>query len=142
MSDLYTRIEGLCKERGTNITEMCRASGASRGSLTDLKMGRTSGLNTNTLLRIATHFGITIESLLGTTPAQDFSGSISNVTNSAVVAGNTASHINVNRTETPQEALSEQEQEVLRIFHSLDMRKKTSVLSYLYELEDGGKKED
>jgi transcriptional regulator with XRE-family HTH domain len=65
MSDLYKRIEDLCKQRGTNITEMCKASGAARGSLTDLKMGRTSRLNTTTLSRISEHFGVTVDYLLG-----------------------------------------------------------------------------
>lgn len=65
MSNLYSRIEELCKERGTNITEMCRASGASRGSLTDLKKGRTSGLNTGTLEKLSSYFGVSVDYLLG-----------------------------------------------------------------------------
>ena len=65
MSDLYKRIDDLCKQRGTNITEMCKASGASRGSLTDLKMGRISRLNTTTLSRIAEYFSVTVGYLLG-----------------------------------------------------------------------------
>ncbi len=65
MSDLYKRIDDLCKQRGTNITEMCKASGAARGSLTDLKMGRISRLNVTTLSRIADHFSVTVDYLLG-----------------------------------------------------------------------------
>lgn len=66
MSKLYERIEALCAERETNITEMCRRSGASRGSLTDLKMGRTNGLNTKTIEKIAAFFGVSVGYLLGT----------------------------------------------------------------------------
>lgn len=65
MSSLYNRIDELCKERGSNVTEMCRKSGAPRGSLTDLKMGRTNGLNSVTLSKIATYFGVTVDYLLG-----------------------------------------------------------------------------
>lgn len=65
MSELYNRIEELCKERGTNITAMCKESGAPRGSLTDLKMGRTNRLNTTTLSRISEYFGVTVDFLLG-----------------------------------------------------------------------------
>lgn len=65
MSDLYRRIDELCKSRGSNITEMCRSSGASRGSLTDLKMGRIAGLNTGTLEKIAAHFEVSVDYLLG-----------------------------------------------------------------------------
>lgn len=37
MANLYENIEKLCKQRGVNVTTMCKESGASRGSLTDLK---------------------------------------------------------------------------------------------------------
>lgn len=37
---LYENIERLCKERGIKISEMCRGGGASRGSLSDLKIVR------------------------------------------------------------------------------------------------------
>lgn len=65
MSELYKRIESLCKERGSNITEMCRLSGAPRGSLSDMKAGKTNRLNTTTLSKIAAHFGVTVDFLLG-----------------------------------------------------------------------------
>lgn len=68
MNDLYNRIEALCDKAGITITAMCRASGASRGSLTDLKMGRVSSLNTTTLAKIATYFGISVDYLLGNMP--------------------------------------------------------------------------
>ena len=65
MSELYKRIESLCKERGSNVTEMCRQSGAPRGSLSDLKAGKTNRLNTTTLTKIAAHFDVTVDFLLG-----------------------------------------------------------------------------
>lgn len=65
MSDLYRRIEDLCQERGTNITAMCKESGAPRGSLSDLKMGRTNRLNTTTLSKISEYFGVTVDFLIG-----------------------------------------------------------------------------
>ena len=74
MSELYKRIEGLCKERGATITEMCRASGAPRGSLTDLKMGRTNGLNANTLSKIADYFGVSFDHLLGKAERMPYAG--------------------------------------------------------------------
>lgn len=65
MSDLYERIETLCKQKNTNITQMCRDSGASRASLTDLKMGRKQNLSATTLAKIAKFFGVTIDALIG-----------------------------------------------------------------------------
>ena len=65
MSELYNRIEELCQKHGTNVTTMCKESGAPRGSLTDLKMGRTSRLNSTTLSKIGEYFGVSVDFLLG-----------------------------------------------------------------------------
>ena len=49
MANLYENIEKLCKQRGVNVTTMCKESGASRGSLTDLKNGRKQTLKYETI---------------------------------------------------------------------------------------------
>ena len=66
MNELYERIESLCRDRGENITRMCRDSGVARGILTDLKMGRQAALSAKNLARIAEHFGVSVDRLLGT----------------------------------------------------------------------------
>jgi transcriptional regulator with XRE-family HTH domain len=65
MSVLYERIETLCKERNITITTMCKDSGASRGSLTDLKAGRKQNLSVDTLTKIANYFDVTVDYLAG-----------------------------------------------------------------------------
>lgn len=65
MSDLYERIEHLCKERKITITAMCKESGASRGSLTDLKVGRKQKLSVDTLTKIANYFNVSVDYLAG-----------------------------------------------------------------------------
>ena len=65
MGSLYNTIEQLCINKGITITQMCKESGASRASLTDLKMGRKQSLSTGTLLKIANYFDTSIENLLG-----------------------------------------------------------------------------
>lgn len=64
MSDLYSRIESLCKQKGVNITAMCREAEVTRGNLSDLKMGRTNSLSANNLSKISAFFGTSIEYLL------------------------------------------------------------------------------
>ena len=64
MSDLYNRIENLCKRDKVNITTMCKESGASRASLTDLKMGRKQSLSSDTLSKISAFFNVSIDYLL------------------------------------------------------------------------------
>ena len=65
MSDLYTRIDKLCKDRNINITIMCKESGASRGSLSDLKFGRKQNLSIDTLAKISSYFGVSVDYLTG-----------------------------------------------------------------------------
>lgn len=65
MNDLYKRIETLCKNRGINVSVMCRESGAARGSIGDLKAGRISGLNSETLSKLARYFGVSMDELTG-----------------------------------------------------------------------------
>ena len=65
MSDLYNRIDNLCKKRNKTITKMCKECGASRASLTDLKVGRKQQLSSKTLSLIAEYFCVTVDYLLG-----------------------------------------------------------------------------
>ena len=62
--NLYERIEKLCHDRGINITDMCKATGASRGSLGDLKSGKKKVLSAETLLKISNYFGLTVNELI------------------------------------------------------------------------------
>ena len=47
------------------MTRMCREAGISRAPLSDLKMGRSRTLAASTLAKIAAHFGVTVDFLLG-----------------------------------------------------------------------------
>lgn len=70
MSDLYNRIESLCAQHNMTVTSLCRLAGCSRASLSDLKVGRKQGLSAETLSKLATCFGVTVDFLLGKeTPA-------------------------------------------------------------------------
>ena len=65
MSDLYNRIESMCSLRKVSITAMCKESGASRASLSDLKVGRKQSLSADTLSKISSYFGVSVDYLLG-----------------------------------------------------------------------------
>lgn len=62
---LYQTIENLCAAKGVSITEMCRDSGAPRGSLTDLKMGRIVSLHPDSVQKIADYFGVSMDTIYG-----------------------------------------------------------------------------
>lgn len=65
MSDMYNLIEGLCKKRGINVTQMCKEAGVARAPLTELKMGRTAVLSAKNAEKIASFFGVSVSYLLG-----------------------------------------------------------------------------
>ena len=65
MSDLYHKIQALCKSRGINVTIMCREANVSRGALGDLKAGRKQALSAESLKKISDYFSVSIDYLLG-----------------------------------------------------------------------------
>ena len=64
MATLYDTIVEMCRINEINITTMCKESGASRSSLTDLKKGRSATLTADTLDKLARYFRVTIDFLL------------------------------------------------------------------------------
>ena len=60
----------LCGDANVNITTMCKEAEVSRASLTDLKMGRKQSLSADTLSKIASYFGVSVDYLLGNEPKE------------------------------------------------------------------------
>ena len=65
MCNLYERILSLCEERGIKGGKMCTDVGISKGLLTDLKMGRRTGVSAVTAQKIASYFNVSVGYLLG-----------------------------------------------------------------------------
>lgn len=65
MGNLYETITTLCDERGIKGGKMCTEVGISKGLLTDLKMGRRTGVSAVTAQKIASYFGVSVGYLLG-----------------------------------------------------------------------------
>ncbi len=65
MPKLYENILKLCDERAVSGGKMCNDLGLSRGLMTDLKMGRKNSISSNTAMKIANYFGVTVEYLFG-----------------------------------------------------------------------------
>ena len=78
MYNLYETISSLCEEKGIKPGRMCNEMGISRGAITDLKAGRKQSLSAETLSKIATYFGVSVDYLLGNgqkeKPATDSDG--------------------------------------------------------------------
>ena len=65
MSNLYKNIIALCEARGIKGGKLCSETGISKGLLTDLKMGRRSGVSAVTAQKIASYFDVSVGYLLG-----------------------------------------------------------------------------
>lgn len=65
MGTLYENIISLCNERGIKGGKLCTDLGISKGLLTDLKMGRRTGISAANAQKIASYFGVSVGYLLG-----------------------------------------------------------------------------
>jgi transcriptional regulator with XRE-family HTH domain len=65
MATLYERIHFLCEEKGVKGARMCTDLGFSKSLMTDLKMGRQSGISAANAQKIASYFGVSVGYLLG-----------------------------------------------------------------------------
>ena len=65
MGSLYENIIALCESKGIKGGKMCTDTGISKGLLTDLKMGRRTGVSAVTAQKIAAYFGVSVGYLLG-----------------------------------------------------------------------------
>ena len=65
MGTLYENIISLCNQRGIKGGKMCTDIGMSKGILTDLKMGRQTGISAANAQKIAAYFDVTVGYLLG-----------------------------------------------------------------------------
>ena len=58
MSDIYSRIDELCKQNNTNVTAMCRELKIQRSSLSELKAGRAKSISADKVAKIADYFNV------------------------------------------------------------------------------------
>ena len=65
MGNLYENIISLCEKKNIKGGKLCNDTGISKGLLTDLKMGRRTGVSAVTAQKIATYFGVSVAYLLG-----------------------------------------------------------------------------
>ena len=56
MLPLYERIDKLCKDKGTNITQMCKEAGVQRSALSDYKSGKNKTISFANLQKKTTKF--------------------------------------------------------------------------------------
>lgn len=126
----YDNVKSLCKAHGITLTELMRELGMSTSLPTQWKKGQEP--KPPTMLKIAEHFGVTIDMLLSSNPAA--SNSVGTATNSNVMQGVTGRDISVGAPAST--GLSENEQQLLKIYQGLDLKGRTLLMMRAIELQE------
>lgn len=71
MVEMYSRINDLCKAKGTNVTAMCRELDIARSSLSELNRGRTKSLSYEYISKIANYFDVSPDYIAGKTDIKE-----------------------------------------------------------------------
>lgn len=124
----YDNVRDLCAIHRTNITQLAKELGLSTSMPTKWKNGSVP--KSDTVKMIADHFGVSTDQLLSPSSA---SHTIGNVSGSAVLQGNVGEKITVHNGGA---SLSDDEEEVLRLYRELPMRQRIEWMRYGYELEE------
>ena len=128
MSEIYKNIEYLCKKKKISGYKLCKDTGISPGLLTDLKMGRRSGLSAKNADKIASYFGVTVGYLLGTEPEPLLTPDLGNAALSMAPETEKAPALQ------PED---EREAEILKLFRGLSEAEQERELAFLRERAGG-----
>ncbi len=63
MSEMYKRIEELCRENNITVTQLCRELSITRSCLSELHKGRSETLSAKNTQKIAERFGVSVKYL-------------------------------------------------------------------------------
>lgn len=133
------RLRGLRGERGLSMEELCAQFNKAQ---TAIRMNRSTiyryekGLQEpmlSTVAALAQFLGVSPVYLIG--DSDDRQCTASNIHNSAVVQGNTATTLIVRNGSTQERELTEEEAELLRIYEALDVKGRHLLLSAAFDLE-------
>ena len=131
----YQNVQKYAKMRGTTPTGVANAIGLANSSATKWKRGSVP--NADNIQKIAEFLNVPIEALLQDEPNMPVNIA-SNISNSAVIQGNTGDNVQaivgddaVAQSSDPNEA------ELIRIYRALSMRDRLKLMQQAYDLEDG-----
>ena len=134
------RLRELRKERCLTMEQLCEQFNRQfSAKLSKCTISRyensTQEPMLNTVDLLAKFFGVSPVYLMGQTDHRQ-APTAANISNSAVVQGNNATTLIVRNAAGGARELSEEESELLRIYESLDVKSRTALMSYAFDLEE------
>lgn len=128
-------ILSLLKDKNISAYKLAKETGISVSLFSKWKKNPTSEISSSNLTRIADYFDCSIDYLLGRTDEPSSTSNIigGNVTGGAVVQGSHHSNVTVSNSERK---LTDEETELLRLFNSLDVKRRIKILNLAFALDD------
>lgn len=142
MVNLNKRLFDLLYQSRRTQKDLAEALGISERNVSSWKM-RGSDPPANLIVGIAAFFGISVECFLTGEEHATASNVVGgNVNAGAVVQqGSSNSHVFVSGGGSGKRTLSDEESELLRLFSSLDLKRRIKILDLAFKLEDEARAE-
>ncbi len=122
-------IKILRVEKGLTQDQLAKEINLTQTAVSQWEIGRNTP-DSHVAKKLAEYFGVSLDYLLGRTKYRNSSYYENNFNDSNSIQGSSSVTINGN-TE-----ISKEETEILRIYNELDVRSRTKLLNYAFELED------
>lgn len=134
----YNQIDKLCADKGIRPSRLARDLGLSPNAPQRWKSGSVP--KADTLQKIANYFDVSTDYLLNGDTGSTLNA-MGNVSNSAVVQGNTGRDITVTYgADGKADDTTGFEAELVRIYRALDFKGKSALMAFAYEQEEKMKK--
>lgn len=127
------RIKDLCKSQNIKMETLLADCGLGVNAIRQIN--EKKGMGSYSLARIADYLNCSVDYLLGRTDEPSAVSNVigGNITGGAVVQGSNNSNVTVSSSERK---LTDEENELLRLFNSLDVKHRVKLLDYGFALED------
>ncbi len=127
-------IKLLRVEKGLTQNQLAKEMNLTQTAVSQWEIGRNVP-DSQTSKKLAEFFGVSLDYLLGRSNERTTSYYASNISDSNFIQG--SGSVTVEQSEL----LSKEEAEILRIFRNLDVRDRTKLLNFAFEIEDNSKRD-
>lgn len=127
----YDILKNECEKQGLKITPLVLECGGSKGNLSHWRSGASP--KSDIVAKLARRLNVSTDYLLGVAPEQ--SNSVSTNSGTIGVIGNANAPVTIKNGHARE--LTKQEQDLLRIYNSVNGKTQMKIMNFLYEIEDG-----
>lgn len=130
----YDILKQECERQNIKLTPLILECGGSSGSLGNWKKGASP--NSDIVLKLARHLNVSTDYLLGNIPKQNMNNNINGNNGVIGIVGQTNAPVNIENNQLQSHQLTKQEQDLLRIYNSVDGKKQMKIMNFVYSIEE------